>query len=73
MKNVLSSLFFVLALAILVYSAMEAGAPRMFTSLAEGRTCCSYQVDCAETQTCVTISPACSKDQAYICKDNLGD
>lgn len=73
MKTLLSSFFFVLALAILAYSAVEAGAPMMFTSRADGRTCCKYQVDCAETQTCTTVYPECAEAKPHICKDNLNE
>ena len=71
MKVLLKTLFLAFALTILGYSAIEAGAPWMFT--AHARTCCSYQVDCPETATCKTIYPACSETKAHICVDNILD
>jgi hypothetical protein len=67
MKIVLKSLFLGLTLAILSYSAVAAGAPDIFTS-EEGRTCCTYQVNCPEDQECKTIYPECSQDNPHICK-----
>jgi hypothetical protein len=32
------------------------------------RTCCTYQVDCADTKTCKTIYPECSPQNPHICK-----
>ena len=66
MKVLFKTLSLALALTILGYSAMEAGAPWMFTAYA--RTCCTYQVDCAETETCKTIYPECSSQNPHICK-----
>lgn len=68
MKVLFKTLFLALALTILGYSAMEAGAPWMFT--AQARTCCTYQVDCAESATCKTIYPTCSESKPHICEDN---
>jgi hypothetical protein len=68
MKVLLKSFFLVLALTILGYSAIEAGAPWMFT--AQARTCCKYQVDCAESATCKTIYSECSEQKPHICVDN---
>lgn len=68
MKVLVKSFFLVLALTILGYSAMEAGAPLMFT--AQARTCCSFQVDCTDAQTCKTIFPYCSEQKNHICVDN---
>jgi len=68
MKVLFNTLFLVLALTILGYSAMEAGAPWMFT--AQARTCCTYQVDCSETETCKTIFPNCSAQNPHICQGN---
>lgn len=66
MKALFKTLFLGLALTILGYSAIEAGAPSMFSVYA--RTCCTYQVDCAETETCKTIYPECSSQNPHICK-----
>ncbi len=66
MKILLKSLFLGLTLAILSYSAIAAGANNFFSS--EGRTCCTYQVNCPEDQECKTIFPECSQDQPHICK-----
>lgn len=71
MKVLLKTLLLALALTILGYSAIEAGAPSMFT--AQARTCCAYQVDCSESQTCKTIFPTCSEQKSHICVDNLAD
>lgn len=66
MKVLFKTLFLALALTILGYSAMEAGAPWMFS--AHARTCCTYQVDCAESETCKSIYPECSATNPHICK-----
>ena len=71
MKVLFKTLFFALALTILGYSAIEAGAPWMFS--AQARTCCTYQTDCATTQTCKTIYPKCSAEKEHICVDNTVD
>lgn len=68
MKVLLKTLFLALTLTILGYSAVEAGAPWMLT--AQARTCCTYQVDCAESATCKTIFPNCSESKPHICVDN---
>ena len=67
MKIFLKSLFLGLTLAILSYSAMAAGATDFFATV-EGRTCCTYQVNCPEDQECKTIYPECSQDNPHICK-----
>ena len=68
MKVVLKSLFLVLTLAILSYSAAAAGAADLIAVGEEGRQCCEYQVDCPEDQECKLITPDCSKDLPHICK-----
>ena len=68
MKVLLKSLFFVLTLSILSYSAIAAGARQMLSVDAEARQCCQYQVDCPEDQTCENIYPDCSKELEHICK-----
>jgi hypothetical protein len=62
------SLFLILALSILGYSAAQAGINDEIGGGEEGRTCCQYQVDCPESQTCEFIFPYCSADKSYICK-----
>ena len=69
MKSLLKTLFLAVALTILGYSAMEAGAPWMFT--AQARTCCTYQVDCANSLTCTEMNPACSANLPHECKDSV--
>jgi len=71
MKILLKSLFFVLAVSILSYSAVEAGAPWIFTATAEGRVCCTYQMDCPEAKVCKDISIDCSEQQPHICSDPI--
>jgi len=67
MRVLLKSFFFALTLSILSYSAVAADVELVSTEL-EGRTCCQYQVDCPEDQTCEWIHPYCSADKNYICK-----
>lgn len=67
MRVLLKSLFFVLTLSILSYTAVVADAQDLLAEPA-ARTCCEYQVDCAENQTCEFIFPYCSADKHYICK-----
>lgn len=63
------SFFLVLALSILSYSAVQAGvSDEMIGEGEAGRTCCQYQVDCPEDQTCEFIFPYCSESKNYICK-----
>lgn len=63
------SLFLILALSILGYSAVQAGVnDEMLADGDAGRTCCQYQVDCPENQTCEFIFPYCSESKSYICK-----
>lgn len=68
MKILLKSLFFGLTLAILSYSTIAAGAGDLFATELEGRTCCTYQVNCPEDQECKTIYPECSQENPHICK-----
>ena len=68
MKVLLKSLFFVLTLIILSYSAAIAGATDVVIAEPADRTCCQYQVDCPEDQECKFIFPYCSADKQYICK-----
>lgn len=68
MKVLLKSLFIVLTLTILSYSAVQAGAQDLFVAVPAERVCCNYQVDCAEDQECKFIFPYCSEDKKYICK-----
>jgi len=67
MRVLLKSLFFVLTLSILSYTAVIADAQNLVAEPV-ARTCCEYQVDCAENQTCEFIFPYCSADKHYICK-----
>ncbi|HEX5876588.1 MAG TPA: hypothetical protein VFY60_18220 [Pyrinomonadaceae bacterium] len=63
------SFFLILALSILSYSAVQAGVSDEIIGDGDaGRTCCQYQVDCPESQTCEYIFPYCSADKNYICK-----
>lgn len=66
--KVLKSFFLILALSILSYSAVQAGVSDEIGEGEAGRTCCQYQVDCAENETCEFIFPYCSADKSYICK-----
>jgi hypothetical protein len=66
MKVLLKTLFLALTLTILGYSAMEAGAPWMFTAYAH--TCCNYQVDCPASQNCKDVFPDCSANIPHECK-----
>lgn len=68
MKTLLKSLFVVLSLAILSYSAVAAGARDLVVIGAEARQCCKYQVDCPEDQECRVIAVDCSADLPHICK-----
>jgi hypothetical protein len=68
MKILVKSLFLGLTLSILSYSAIAAGPGALFASEAEGRTCCTYQVNCPEDQECKTIYPECSQENPHICK-----
>lgn len=68
MKVLLKSFFFALTLSILGYSAVIADARIEISPEPGGRTCCQYQVDCPETETCEWIHPYCSADKNYICK-----
>ena len=72
MKVLLKSLFFVLTLSILSYTAVVADAQGLVAVDPATRTCCEYQVDCAENQTCEFIFPYCSADKHYICKAAAG-
>jgi len=67
MRILLKSSFFVLTLSILSYTAVLADAKDLISEPAT-RTCCEYQVDCGENQTCEFIFPYCSADKHYICK-----
>lgn len=69
MKVLFKSIFLALAVTIISYSAIEAGAPWMFS--AHARTCCTYQIDCAESETCKEIEPDCSETNPHICKGDL--
>jgi hypothetical protein len=69
MRNLLNRLLFVLALTIIAYSALETGIPNMFSS--QARTCCTYQEDCPDNQTCKTIFPECSHQNKHICQASL--
>ena len=68
MKALFKTLFLAVALTILGYSAMEAGAPWMFT--VQAHTCCTYQVDCAASLKCTRIDPACSANKPHECLDS---
>lgn len=61
----LKSLFLVLALTVLVYSASEAGAQELYqdqTGDTVGyHSCCQYQVDCPTEYVCKYVSPPCSE------------
>jgi hypothetical protein len=74
MTRVKSILFYTMAMAILCYSAWELGLVKVSASTATAaRTCCTYQVDCAEDQTCTWIHPYCSEANHYICKANKAE
>ena len=63
------SFFLILALSILSYSAVQAGVnDEIIVDGDAGRTCCQYQVDCPEKQTCKYIFPYCSEGKNYICE-----
>jgi hypothetical protein len=70
--KVLKSLFLALALTILGYSAVEAGAQDLIAddTVAVARKCCNYQADCPADHTCKTISPTCSANLPNICVKN---
>ena len=69
MRVLLKSLFLALTLSILSYAAFAADAQSALTAEPiAARTCCEFQVDCAENQTCEFIFPYCSADKHYICK-----
>jgi hypothetical protein len=72
MKVLLKSLFLALTLSIIAFSALAAGATDLIAdeTVALTRRCCTFQTDCLDNQTCVTISPACSADKANICQKN---
>jgi hypothetical protein len=71
--KVIKSLFLVLALSVLGYSAVEAGAQDLIAdddSAATARKCCQYQADCPADSTCKSIYPECSKNLPHICVKN---
>lgn len=71
MKVLLKSLFLAITLSIIAFSALASdGVSIEDDTVALARRCCTFQVDCLSTQTCVTISPACSADKANICQKN---
>lgn len=71
MKVLLKSLFLVMTLSIISYSAVAAGfADTADTELVLARRCCTFQNDCLDNQTCKTIDPACSADKKNICVKN---
>lgn len=68
MRILLKSVFYALTLSILSYGAVAADAQDLVSGEVGTRTCCQYQVDCADNQTCEFIFPYCSADKQYICK-----
>lgn len=72
--KVMKSLFLALALTIIGYSAVEAGAQDLIGEVtaepAERRICCTFQVDCPVTHTCTPIEPKCSATKPHICVKN---
>ena len=69
MKVLLKSLFLVITLSIISYSAVAAGFTEVAgTGLVAARRCCTYQVDCLDSQTCKPIDPACSADKKNQCE-----
>lgn len=74
MTRVKSFLFYTMATAIFCYSAWELGLITVSADSAAtavpARRCCTYQTHCLSTQTCVTISPACSATRPHICQTN---
>jgi hypothetical protein len=71
--KVMKSLFLALALTIIGYAAVEAGAQDLIGEVAEPaprRICCNFQVDCPVTHTCTPIEPKCSATKPHICVKN---
>jgi len=66
--KVMKSLFLALALSIISYSAIAAGAQDLIVAEpAPRRICCTFQVDCPATHTCTPIEPKCSATKPHIC------
>lgn len=68
MRVLLRTVFLALTLSILSYSAVVTDAQDDIIVDGGGRTCCTYQVDCAENKRCNYIFPYCSQDKNYICE-----
>ena len=70
--KIMKSVFLALALSIMGYSAIEAGAQDLIgdATAVERRICCTFQVDCPVTHTCTPIEPKCSATKPHICVKN---
>ena len=71
MKVLLKSLFLVITLSIISYSAVAAGFTDTTVTEIAVRRCCTYQSDCLDNQTCKTIDPACSALRKNQCENNV--